>query len=177
MIEIDRKIQIQRKGKQARCGLISGNSVYYVPVFCISNFVLRDSTPALSVRPAAYPSLHPSVHHTWLFCGLWPHCSAQKIKWIQIWPLPTRTRLGYPCIRPCSTYFKDEKKIVKNVHLHCHWMNIYIAIFDNFTNDVSGYPYCLVLTRWTWKQSPLPISRKLSSFDLYGIKIFKGTVP
>ena len=54
--------------------------------------VLRDSTPHF-----VSPSVGPSVF------GL--TAPAKIIKWPQIQPLPTRTRLGLPCIRSC--YFTN----------------------------------------------------------------------
>ena len=58
-----------------------------------------------SVRPSVRPSIRPSVHLTLLFLvfffavfGL--TAPAQMMKRLKIWPLPTRTRLRQPCIRP-----------------------------------------------------------------------------
>ena len=67
-------------------------------VFCR---VLRDSTPRF-VGPSVGPSVRPSVTLYFFgvngFFGL--TAPAQMLHWPQLWPLSTRTRLGYPRIRP-----------------------------------------------------------------------------
>ena len=70
--------------------------------------------PALSVRWSigplvrwsVGPSVRRSVRHTLLFFAVFGLTApAQIMKWPQLWPLPTRTWLGYPCIQPCSSIF------------------------------------------------------------------------
>ena len=58
--------------------------------------------PSVSVGRSIHRSARLS-HFTFLWF-LRFSAPAQMIKMPQIWPLPTRTRLGKPCIRPCSYY-------------------------------------------------------------------------
>ena len=77
--------------------------------------MLRNSTPRFvgrSVGLSVRRSVCPSVRHTLLFLffvvfGL--TTPAQMIKWPRIWPLPTRTRLGWSCKRPCSFFLQIER--------------------------------------------------------------------
>ena len=75
--------------------------------------VLRDSTPCF-----VGPFIRWSVRHALLFLvfavfGL--TAPAQVIKWPQIQPLPTHTRLGEPCIQPCCI---------------TNWIAVYPALFE-----------------------------------------------
>ena len=76
------------------------------------------------------PSVRPSVGHTLLFCvfavfGL--STPAQMIKWPQIQPLPTRTRLGLPCIR----WFDCLKNDHQFIWLPLWFVHPYIYSFNH----------------------------------------------
>ena len=55
--------------------------------------------PALSVGRLVGPSVTLDFY-LWFYYFDLP-APAQMVWWPQIWPLPTRTRLRLPCIRPC----------------------------------------------------------------------------
>ena len=67
--------------------------------------VLRDFTPRF-VRRSVRPSVNPFISH--FIFWIWDFgfiVLTQMIWWFQLRPLPTRTRLGLPCIRPCFKSF------------------------------------------------------------------------
>ena len=80
-----------------------GIAYLYLQLLCFQvgtfNFLLsrllRDSTP-LFVGPSVGPLVHPSVtlYFFWVVAVFGLTAPAQVIKCPQIWPLPTRTRLG-----------------------------------------------------------------------------------
>ena len=96
--------------------------------------MLRDSSPRF-VHPLVGRSVGPS--HFAFLCSLFFDltASAQMIWWPQIWPLPTRTQLRQPCIRPCLVISFNPQVIHGIFHLSFtwHWESlqgfIYLSVF------------------------------------------------
>ena len=81
---------------------------------CLFSRVLRDSTPHFVsplVRPSVCPSVCPPVcpSMTLFFLGSL-RSLASLLLWPQIQPLPTCTRLGQPCVWPCSLSLDFTKR-------------------------------------------------------------------